>query len=194
MTHPASELENGWFSVEPIDDRTFGIAEYGQWMKIHSYLFIGDKKAIIADTGLGVGNIRRIVDALTDLPVHVITTHAHWDHTGGNHLFDSFSAHELERDWIENSGDRFRKDISDWLVKEPFTKDPPLEFDRSKFKPFGGKVEHCHDDSDVFDLAGRTLEIIHTPGHSMGHISVYEKATGLLCTADLLYQPSRKST
>ena len=47
MTHPASELENNWFTVEPLDDSTFGIGEYGQWMKIHSDLFIGNEKAAL---------------------------------------------------------------------------------------------------------------------------------------------------
>jgi glyoxylase-like metal-dependent hydrolase (beta-lactamase superfamily II) len=188
MHHPSSELENGWFSVEILDETTFGIGEYGQWMKVHSYLFLGEKKAVLVDTGLGVGNIRTIVESITDLPVHVITTHAHWDHTGGNHLFESYSAHELEKDWIEQSGDRDRKEIADWLIKDPFTKEPPPEFDRDQFRPFNGKVELLHKDGDVFDLGGRHLEIIHTPGHSIGHVSVYEEASGYLCTADLLYQ------
>ena len=188
MPHPASELENGWFTVEPLNKSTFSIGEYGQWMKIHSYLFVGNEKAALVDTGLGVGNIRTIVEAITDLPVHVITTHAHWDHTGGNHLFDSFSAHVLERDWIEDLSERYTKKIGKWLAKDPLTKEPPPGFDIEEFRPFRGKVEHLHADGDVFDLGGRQLEIIHTPGHSPGHVSVYEKERGFLATADLLYQ------
>ena len=38
------------------------------------------------------------------------------------------------------------------------------------------------------DLGGRRLEIIHTPGHSPGHVSIYEQERGYLVTADLLYQ------
>ena len=92
MTHSQSHPDNQWFTVEEIDASTYGIAEYGQWMKVHSHLFIGDEMAILADTGLGVGNIRAVVESLTRLPVKVVTTHAHWDHTGGHHLFDQFSA------------------------------------------------------------------------------------------------------
>lgn len=188
MHHPASELENGWFTVEVLDDTTFAISEYGQWMKIHSYLFIGNEKAALVDTGLGVGNIRRIVNALTQVPVRVITTHAHWDHTGGNHLFDWFSAHALEKDWIEDVSERYTKKIGKWLAKEPLTKEPPPEFDIEEFWPFRGKVDHFHTDGDIVDLGGRSLEIIHTPGHSPGHVSLYEKERGFLATADLLYR------
>ena len=188
MTHPASELENSWFTVDILDDSTYSIAEYGQWMKIHSYLFIGDERAALVDTGLGVGNIRTIVDALTKLPVDVITTHAHWDHTGGHHLFERFSAHILERDWIEDEAEEYIKKIGRYLVKEQFTKEPPPEFDIDKYRPFQGKVDTLHSDGDVIDLGGRSLEIIHTPGHSPGHISVYDKGLGYLVTGDLLYR------
>ena len=69
MNHPPSNLENNWFTIEEIDASTFGIGEYGQWMKVHSYLFIGSETAILADTGLGVANIRTVVESLTELPV-----------------------------------------------------------------------------------------------------------------------------
>lgn len=188
MTHTASALENNWFTVDALDDSTFGISEYGQWMKVHSYLFVGTEKAVLVDTGLGVGNIRTIVEALTELPVVVVTSHAHWDHTGGHHLFDRFSAHVLERDWIESSWRRYTKEIGDWLVKEPFSQEPPSHFDIKKYRPFGSKVDNLHSDGDVLDLGGRRLEIIHTPGHSPGHVCIYEEERGYLATADLLYQ------
>ena len=188
MTHSQSHPDNQWFTVEEIDASTYGIAEYGQWMKVHSHLFIGDEMAILADTGLGVGNIRAVVESLTRLPVKVVTTHAHWDHTGGHHLFDQFSAHVLERDWIESASDRDPQEIRDWIVKEPFTKEAPPEFDIDQYNPFQGKVEHLHTDGDVFDIGRRYIEIIHTPGHSPGHVCLYDKERGYLATADLLYQ------
>ena len=188
MTLPISTLENNWFTIDEIDPSTFGISEYGQWMKLHSYLFMGKDKAILVDTGLGVGNIRAVVESLTSLPVEVITSHAHWDHTGGHHLFEWFSAHPLESEWIEKSSERDAKGISDWIIKEPFTKEAPPEFDIEQYQPFQGKVENFHSDGDVFDLGGRHLRIIHTPGHSPGHVCVYDEARGFLVTADLLYQ------
>ena len=40
---------------------------------------------------------------------------------------------------------------------------------------------------DVFNLGNRTLIIYHTPGHSPGHISVFDETNGYLFTGDLLY-------
>ena len=66
---------NNWFTVEQIDFQTFAISEYKHWEETHCYLLCGQKKAILIDTGLGVSNIKNIVDSLTELPVEVITTH-----------------------------------------------------------------------------------------------------------------------
>ncbi|MCZ6674387.1 MAG: MBL fold metallo-hydrolase [Verrucomicrobia bacterium] len=188
MIHPASELENNWFTIDTIDESTFAFSEYGQWMKVHSYLFVGKEKAVLVDTGLGVGNIRTLVNAITQLPIELVTTHAHWDHTGGHQLFDNFSAHILERDWIEGGFERYSKEIAGYLVKEPFTKPPPNDFDLSKYRPYEHKVKRLHKDGDILDIGDRQLEIIHTPGHSPGHVAVYEEASGYLVTADLLYK------
>ena len=77
-----------WFSVEKIDSDTFAISEYKHWEETHCYLLCGTEKAVFIDTGLGVGNIREIVDSLTSLPVTVMTTHVHWDHIGAHRYFE----------------------------------------------------------------------------------------------------------
>lgn len=63
-------------------------------------MLCGQKSAVLIDTGLGVSNIKEIVDQLTGLPVMVITTHVHWDHIGGHKYFDNIAVHEAEKDWL----------------------------------------------------------------------------------------------
>ena len=79
---------DNWFTIEQIDRDTFSISEYKHWEETHCYLLCGEKYAILIDTGLGVSNIRKIVDSLTKLPVMTVTTHVHWDHIGGHKYFD----------------------------------------------------------------------------------------------------------
>jgi glyoxylase-like metal-dependent hydrolase (beta-lactamase superfamily II) len=43
------------------------------------------------------------------------------------------------------------------------------------------------DDGDVVDLGDRQFEVIHTPGHSPGGIALWEAATGILFSGDILY-------
>ena len=89
---------DNWFTVDRIDSQTFVISEYRHWEETHCYLLCGQKKAILIDTGLGVSNIRKIVDGLTKLPVVVATTHVHWDHIGGHQYFDSIAIPEISGD------------------------------------------------------------------------------------------------
>lgn len=89
-----------WFTVERIDCDTYAISEYGHWEETHSYLLCGSERAVLIDTGLGVADIRAVVERLTGLPVLVLTTHVHWDHIGGHQFFPEFAVHEAEAGWI----------------------------------------------------------------------------------------------
>lgn len=89
-----------WFTVEKIDPQTFAINEYKHWEETHCYLLCGRKRALLIDTDLGVANIKKIVENLTDSPVMSVVTHAHWDHIGGLRYFDNITVHEFEKDWL----------------------------------------------------------------------------------------------
>ena len=43
------------------------------------------------------------------------------------------------------------------------------------------------DDGDVIDLGNRHSEFVHTPGHSPGGIALWEAASGVLFSADIVY-------
>lgn len=43
-------------------------------------------------------------------------------------------------------------------------------------------------DGDKKDIGGRILTVIHTPGHSPGHICLWEEERGYLFTGDLIYK------
>ena len=83
--HAAS---NDWFEVYEVAADTYAIYEPFQWQEVISYLVLGSERALLFDTGNGIGDIRRVVDSLTDLPVVVVNSHSHYDHVGGNHQFD----------------------------------------------------------------------------------------------------------
>lgn len=123
-----------WFTVERIDNQTFAISEYKHWEETHCYLLCGQEKALLIDTGLGVSDIRKIVDSLTGLPVLVATTHVHWDHIGGHRYFENIAVHELEKDWLS-----VKFPIPLQAVKNNLTKFPcdfPAEFDIDTYRVF----------------------------------------------------------
>ena len=177
---------NDWFTVERIDAQTFAISEYRHWEETHCYLLCGNERAFLIDTGLGVSDIKSIVDSLTKLPVKVVTTHAHWDHIGGHRFFNDIAVHGLEKDWLS-----VRFPLSLQAVKNNLTKLPceyPPDFDLDAYRIFRGEPQELLHDGDLLDLGGRILKVLHTPGHSPGHCCFYEPERKYLFTGDLIYK------
>lgn len=178
-----------WFTITAIDGDTYAISEYGHWENVHSYLLIGQDSAALIDTGLGIGDIRAVVARLTDLPVQVVTTHVHNDHIGGHGLFDVVAVHTDDAAWLEKGVPLSPEQIRAWLLKEPFRRPLPPGFDPEAYRPFPGrKPTRVLSDGEVIGLGGRQLTVLHTPGHSPGHICLFEEERGCLYSGDLLYR------
>jgi glyoxylase-like metal-dependent hydrolase (beta-lactamase superfamily II) len=129
-------IKDAWFTIQEIDKKTYAISEYGHWEKVHSFLLVGEEKAALIDTGLGIDSIKRVTDQLTDLPIVVITTHVHTDHIGSHGEFETIYVHEGDEDWLMNgiqglSLEQIRKDIS-----RDITLPVPETFNPSTYTPF----------------------------------------------------------
>ena len=175
-----------WFSVEKIDVNTFVISEYKHWEETHCYLLLGTKLAILIDTGLGVANIKSVVENITSLPILVITTHIHWDHIGGHKYFKNIAVHGNEVKWLSE-----KFPISLQMVKKNLTLKPcdfPDDFEIENYNVFQGHPTSIMHDGDIIHLGNRKLKVIHTPGHSPGHCCFYEEEKGYLFSGDLIYK------
>jgi hydroxyacylglutathione hydrolase len=63
---------------------------------VNMYLVVGKEKALLIDTG-NPGNISpEEIKAYTDLPLMVVNTHAHPDHSGSNNRFGKVYIHEAD--------------------------------------------------------------------------------------------------
>ncbi len=175
-----------WFTIEQIDADTYAISEYKHWEETHCYLLCGTDKAILIDTGLGVANIREVVDSLATLPVTVVTTHVHWDHIGGHKYFDSIAVHNAEKDWLSVKFPIPLSEVKCNLMRE--TCIFPSGFSIDDYEIFRGAPQRILHDGDHLDLGNRQLSVIHTPGHSPGHCCFYEPERKYLYSGDLIYQ------
>ena len=123
-----------WFTVKRWNSDTFVISEWRHWEETHCYLLLGKERALLIDTGLGVGDLRAQVEQLTDLPVLVVSTHVHWDHIGGHRQFTQHGVHPLEQDWLQG---HFPLPLA--VVKQQLMKDftPPEGFRLQDLKRWG---------------------------------------------------------
>ncbi|MFN8473379.1 MAG: MBL fold metallo-hydrolase [Anaerolineae bacterium] len=159
---------------------------YPDWLTFFQRTFpsanmalIRGKRPILFDTGFGSDF------ALTDALLReagvspeslslVVNSHYHSDHAGGNFGFQTryglpIAAHRWDAGAI-NRRDR-EACAAEWLDQpiEPYQVDVPLS---------GG---------DELDAGGVTLQVIQTPGHTLGHLSLYSPADGVLIAGDVFH-------
>ena len=173
-----------WFAIEHIDENTHIISEYKHWEESHAYLLNGEKYSLLIDTGLGIKNIYSEVIKLTDKPIIAVATHVHWDHIGGHEHFPDFYAHEAELNWLNGEFPLTMEQIKAFVVEDC---EVPDDFDVDSYVFFQGMPTRILHDNDIIDIGDRVLQVLHTPGHSPGHMCFWEESTGYLFTGDLVY-------
>jgi glyoxylase-like metal-dependent hydrolase (beta-lactamase superfamily II) len=174
-----------WFTIDKIDETTYIISEYRHWEETHCYLLIGGKRCLLIDTGLGICNIYEQVRKLTDKPVIAVATHIHWDHIGGHKYFPDFYAHKAELDWLNGGFPLSAQTVREMVVDRC---DLPAGFDVAAYEMFQGAPTKVLCGGEVLDLGGRYVEVLHTPGHSPGHLCFWEVGRGYVFTGDLIYK------
>lgn len=176
---------NDWFTVDRIDPDTYSISEYRHWEETHCYLLLGSVRSLLIDTGLGIGRIADVVRKLTDRPVTAVATHIHWDHIGGHADFPDFYAHEAEISWLHGEFPLTLEQIKGMVIDRC---DLPEGYDVGGYTFFQGTPTRVLKDGDMIDLGGRGVQVLHTPGHSPGHMCFFDQDRGDLFTGDLVYK------
>lgn len=141
-----------WFTVQGLDSKTFAISEYGHWEKVHSFLLLGETRAALIDTGLGIDSIKRITDQLTDLPIIVLTTHVHADHIGGHGDYDTIYVHGDDANWLINGIEGLPLEQIRKNMARDITLPIPESFNPSTYKPYQGYPDRLLSDGDTIDL------------------------------------------
>ncbi|WGV59353.1 MBL fold metallo-hydrolase [Brevibacillus brevis] len=145
---------------------------------IHPILLWDQDMAVLIDTGFpGQMEDLRVAMEKTGVPLDklkaVILTHQDVDHIGSLpeilqegrdrvHVY----AHELDKPYIQG-------EIP--LLKDGHVENPPK-----------GRVDHTVSDGQELPFCGG-IRVIHTPGHTPGHISLYLKQSKILIAGDSMY-------
>lgn len=172
-----------WFTVDGIDEKTYVISECAHPEETHCYLLIGNERCLLIDTGLGVANISEVTGQTTNKPIIAAATHIHWDHIGGHRYFPEFYANAEELEWLRG---KFPLPVA--AIKKMLSECAlPDDFDLDGYSVFQGSPSRLLNDGDKIELGGRTVTVLHTPGHSPGHMCFWEER-GNLFTGDLVYK------
>lgn len=135
------------------------------WEAPFMYLLIGDKQALLIDTGdvadPHVMPLETLVMSLlpgesaAKMPLLVVHSHGHLDHRAGDPQFEGVNGVQLVRSDLEHVRKYFG--FADW--------------------PNG---------SAQIDLGGRIVDVLPAPGHHPAQLVYYDRNTGLVFSGDFL--------
>lgn len=178
-------VPDSWFEVYKVKAGILAIYEPHQFEETISYLIIGSRQAALFDTGMGIGNLKQVTDALTPLPVIVLNSHTHNDHVGDNWRFETVYA--MDTDFTRQNAAGSRQDAQAELADGEICGELPVGFDAKAYETRPWKISRYIHDGSRIDLGGRTLEVIATPGHTPDAITLFDRQNGLLFTGDTYY-------
>ncbi len=177
-----------WFTVTPVGDGVSLIAEphVKPFYRCNCWHVRGREQDALIDSGMGVVSLRRHVPLVTERPLLAIASHTHFDHVGGHHEFRERAVHRAEAGLLAHPSRR--GSLADpYVTDDIFTALPPTPYESRTYRVRGAVATRLLDDGDIVDLGNRTLEVIHTPGHSPGGLALWEAATGTLYSGDIVY-------
>jgi hydroxyacylglutathione hydrolase len=156
------------FQVQAIDKNTYAIRQSinSTFEAPFLYLIFGREKALLIDTGVEGAPLRAEVDRLIDAwlaangheAISLVVMHSH---AHGDHV----------------GGDKsFADRPRTVLVGHPAT-------DVARFFAIGAWPAH----TAAFDLGGRVVDIVPTPGHHPSHVMVFDRVTRILFSGDAIY-------
>ena len=145
----------------------------------------GRDRDLLFDTGLGHFSLSRNVCLVSERPLVCVASHTHFDHIGCHHEFPDRCVHRAEADILADPR-------GDWTLADRYATNDmfdrlPMGWDAARYAIPPAPAQHLLEHGDAIDLGDRRFEVIHTPGHSPGGIGLFEKATGIFLSGDIVY-------
>jgi glyoxylase-like metal-dependent hydrolase (beta-lactamase superfamily II) len=178
-------VSDSWFEAYKPAPGVFAIYEPHQAEETIGYLILGNKRALLFDTGMGISDIRKVTAELTQLPIIVLNSHTHDDHVGGNWQFDT--VYGMDTEFTRTNARGSREDAQAEITPDQICGTLPKGFDTKAYSTRPWKITAYIHDGEKIDLGSRTIEVIATAGHTPDAISLLDRANGLLFTGDTYY-------
>jgi hydroxyacylglutathione hydrolase len=172
-----AQTETGWFSAKEVSPKVWQIDDNGA---DNIWLVEGQDSSMLIDTGLGVADLASFVKKITMKPLIVINTHGHPDHSGSNYQFEKVYVHPADSSDARRCNLPKARAASSGSMTQGKA---PSESDKYKGKPFNTRLISASE-NQIFNLGGRRLQVMETPGHTHGSICLLDIENKLLFTGD----------
>ena len=177
-----------WYRVRAVGDDVSLIDEHfiREFYRCNIWHVRGRDRDLLVDSGMGVVSLREQVPLVTERPLVAVASHTHFDHIGGHWEFEDRRVHAAEAEIL--AAPTRSTTLADPYVSDAiFELRPPAPFSAATYVPAKAPATRVIAEGDIVDLGDRTFEVLHTPGHSPGGIALFERATGILFSGDIVY-------
>ncbi len=177
-----------WWCVRGVGDGVTLIDEphIHEFFRCNVWHVRGRDRDMLVDSGMGVVSLRDHVALVTERPLEAVASHTHFDHIGCHHEFACRSCHAAEAH-LMRAPTRQNTFADKYVTDDIFTVQPTDSFTAATYCVDAAPATRLLWDGDGVDLGDRRFEVIHTPGHSPGGIALWEAATGILFSGDIVY-------
>ena len=184
---PEIKTNSKWFKVYRVGENVLAIVEPYNFEEAISYLILGNNKALLFDTGIGVDSISLVVKQLTKLPILVINSHSHYDHIGGNYEFNNILA--LKTDFtLKHAKEGWNHEaVKHEVTQEAICLEKLSKFDTANYSIRPYKISQFLANNDIIDLGDRKIKVISVPGHTPDAVALLDQSKGYLWTGDTYY-------
>jgi len=186
MTKPVAR---DWYETRSVGDGITLIRErhMAHWLRCNIWHVRGRDRDLVVDTGMGLRPLTREVATLAGRPLTAIMTHSHFDHSGGLHEFAERCGHAAEAEVMAAPTSANTVADGGFVRAEAFLALPWEGFRHESYFVRPAPLTRLLDEGDVIDLGDRMFRVFHLPGHSPGSIALWEAATGILFSGDVVY-------
>lgn len=174
-----------------------------QLVYVNLYLIRGDDGYLLVDTGWNateafdalVIQLKEIGVDFTDI-IRIIITHLHPDHYGLAGRLKELSGatitlHQREKDLIDSRYihmDSLLNEIAEWLKLHGVPKEELPRLQKASLAAsksvLPAQPDHALHGGEKIDLGSFCFEVLWTPGHSPGHLCLYEQNKKILISGD----------
>ena len=180
-----------YYTVEALQEGAYRITSREN---VFADLFVGSSRALLWDTGYGFGDLPAAVSQITKLPLTVVNSHGHPDHSCGNFrfpgpvylhpddfsLFHSFNTVPARQAALDGAAHFYN-----WALQKEVSLLPP-GLDHAAYASAPSPALLPVSEGQVFDLGGIQLEVVALPGHTGGSIGLFWRKAGLLYVGDAI--------
>lgn len=132
------------------------------------------KRGWITDPGAEALKVSARISSLEIKPEAILLTHGHFDHIMASDELRSL----------------YHIPVYACREEEALLADPSANLSDMWAEPYTVKADRLIQDRQILEIAGYSVEVLHTPGHTKGSVCYYIESENILLSGDTLFYES----